>query len=196
MRIAQRLSAFALACLPLAAAPLSASASLIGDSITGCLGNAVICNGPGNFSPPTAVVTDPGVEFSGSISDDVVTVDFSGPSGTTLTITFHHLGSHNHGYGGFGMNFLGIDDTVTGFSLLAGNTMPISGLSFGPHSLDIDFTSLLFPGDATQTAVFQIQIAEVPEPSVAALLGAAGLALMLVQRRRRTYPVELRIAQR
>lgn len=186
MRVVRNLVAGFSACLTLAAAP--ASASLIGDSIDGCLGNAVNCVGAGFFSSPTAIVTDPGIEFSGSISDDVISADFGGPSGTTLTLTFRHLATHagSHTYLNFGMEFDAIDDTVVGLTLLAGNTLPITASSFGAHSLDIDFTNVVFPagsGDSTLTAVFQISA--VPEPSSLALLAAAAFALSFGGARRK-----------
>ena len=80
-------------------APQQAAATLIGDSITGCLGNSVSCTQNWFLSPPVvalanATITNPGVEFSGSISsisgDDSVSADFGGPDGTTLLITFRH----------------------------------------------------------------------------------------------------------
>ena len=78
-------------------APQQAAATLIGDSITGCLGNSVSCTQNWFLSPlvvalANATITNPGVEFSGSISgDDSVSADFGGPDGPTLLITFCHL---------------------------------------------------------------------------------------------------------
>jgi hypothetical protein len=169
--------------------PVSATPILIGDTVSGCLdGTTCFTN---LFDNDTATVVDPGVEFSGSISDDIVSADFGGPDGLTLTISFHHLATtpHTHSYFGFGMDFDDIDwdgtGIITGLTLLPGNTLPISFFGFGENHLDIDFTTVLFTtrSPETKVAVFRIDGRSVPEPMTLLLLGL-GLGALALRRRR------------
>ena len=57
--------------------PVSASATLIGDSVFGCFSNAGCSAGvSGSFSSSSAIVSESTVEFSGTESDFTVTADF------------------------------------------------------------------------------------------------------------------------
>ena len=81
------------ALLVAAAVAISAPASaqgLIGDTITSCFDNILSCPGDQHWDSGTAVVADPGIEFTGIgtvAANDLWTADFSGPTGSRLTIT-------------------------------------------------------------------------------------------------------------
>jgi hypothetical protein len=177
----------------LLALPGAAHADLIGVPVDGHLGSA---NGvPGDpfsqFNNSSAIIGG-GVEFSGDISDDLVTANFD-PVTSILRIDFTHLdtgGSHTHGYSGFGAAFeLDPSVQVLGFSLLPGNTLPISSFGFTGNLLDVNFTFLTFSGAGNQFAEFQIDAVPTPEPASLlawGLLTGVGLAGYRFRRRKVT----------
>lgn len=151
-----------------------ASASLIGDTISAS-GNSVV--------PPAATIGS-GTEFSGVWK--YINFDFDAD---TLTVSSINYLSSWSGFGSY--TFSGFDETINAVSLasnagFAAYTGFITNFSFTADSITFDFNA----GGVSNpiqgaVAVFNItSAAEVPEPSMLALLGLA-LAGLIVARRRK-----------
>ncbi len=193
-----RVIRFAIAAAVLMAATGQAKAGLIGTDVQGFWGNAsVSADGiaPGYYSSPTAVI-GAGAEFTGSISDSQVLADFD-PSTSRLRIEFVHVAPElegSHQFLGFGTSFAidwGVSGgSLTGFTLIAGNTLPITNSGFTANSLDVEFTGLFFGRGVTSLfAEFQITSdmpqTVTPEPTSLALTGFAGIGMAVGAWRRR-----------
>lgn len=164
--------------------PASASLSLLGDSVTGC-----IDLGASSCTPTTmATVTDPGVEFTGGFKyvagQITATADFTGD-----TLTIHIVNSYGSGGTSTGngisfafedLDFLGsIPSEITAVQTLT-NDLGLS-VSFTSNSLTLSRSGLfIFAPSDNGTSTFRLTAEEaqstVPEPTTLALVAAALLA--------------------
>ena len=162
---------------------------MIGVEVWGNLGgSASVADGTsgGFFTSPTSIV-GPGLEFVASLSHDQIRVDFNAAT-NVFRIDFQHNGTAGHSYLGFGSNYFvnwgAAGGAISSFTLLPGNTLPISSFGFTSNSLDVDFTSVSFSGPQTRFAEFQLEATQAPEPSSVLLLCLGGAALTRFGRRR------------
>ena len=122
----------------------SASASLIDDDIRGLLGGVNSVPGVAVvnlFNNLNAVVSDPGVEFTGGFVNANVSADFDANS---VLISFDYQEINPHGFFGFGtafdnLDWVGVSGRIVGLIPDPNNTLAISNFSFGDHSVDIEF---------------------------------------------------------
>ena len=175
----------AVASLTLAISPVQAS--LIGDSVD-C---DIIPNGAfWNCNPTSAIVTDPGAEFSLTlaifgeffsidIDESSIAMIYSMASGVDLTsgefVTFSDL------------NWTDFPGEISGFSLDIFGDMGIteSDISFTADSIGINFNNTSWdPGDSIVVNLETIHSAAVPEPStILGILSVGGLSLGLKRKK-------------
>ena len=132
--------------------PASAQ-GLIGDTITSCFDNILDCPNDQHWDNDTAVVVDPGVEFTGignPNAGDVLTADFSGPTGSRLTIT-DCCTPNGSGVGAGVYRFLFSDldfgHPITNVTIDEANSqLPVLALSFTANSIDITLDRFLLFG--------------------------------------------------
>jgi len=176
----------ALAILSVSARP--SSATLIGDTVFGCLDSlTTTCTLPLDgtdgqlFDTGQATVSSTDVEFSRSTSVSSQSADFDAASLTIVNQIFFAgaFGTTESNWYFADLDWVGMDGIITNVTLQAGNTMPIDSIAFGPDSITIVTPDYSGIGPAIFSATFAIEAthAPIPEPSALALL-AFGLAVL------------------
>jgi hypothetical protein len=147
----------------------SAQAGLIGDTVT--------VSGSGwSFPNSTAVVVDPGVEFTGAFgSDSIYSIDVLSDS---IILTWNHIAQHFHGFSGFGarlsdLDWVGMNGSIIDVAVQPGNSL-LTQVSFGDDWIQWSHNDGFTPGEIA-TATLNITATHVPEPATIALMGL-GLA--------------------
>jgi len=176
-------------------------ASLIGDTFTGCVANpgtgCTIGDSFSWFSNDTAVVTDPGVEFSGggggSGTDWTLSADLTAET-VVLTVIWNYydpLGNNDNAtfvsqeWIFKDLDLLANNRTITGLTREAGGTLPTTvPLEFGADYIDITSENLVISAPGTYTYSTTFNIATVPIPPVLYLFGSGLIGLVGVARRK------------
>lgn len=164
------------------------SASLIGDTITGCLVDISSSCPAGNvFDSSTATVNDPGIEFT-TISGSAATysADFFDDS---FTLVFDRTAINGALLNQTLWEFTDLDFStgqIANVELVAGNTFPVDSIAFGPDSISIVTGSVLVPGFTSVEAQFNIGVSIVPIPAAIWLFTSGLLGLIGVSRRKKS----------
>jgi hypothetical protein len=169
-----------------------AGATLIGDTIS-CSAESLSTEFPLICSPNSAVVTEDGAEFvlqsvEGTMVFNLVEVD---PGGTSITIE-NALPGQVLFFLGDGVTLSDLDwvDDPSAIILGIGNFTTNLGatasiVSFGPHSVTVDLSDLIFDANSFLTFDLITGTAVVPLPPTAFLLlgGLAGIGFVRKRRR-------------
>lgn len=164
----------------------NATAGLIGANINACWNTAYSSpvttdtgqcdSGTAGFPNTSAVVVDPGVEFSINGLRDV---DFTD---NTVTITYKaFFGSPSPDL----FIFTNLPGTITGLTLVGGDSLGIT-TAFTGTSIGLLIGSPECCTTFNTSTTFQVsfaEIAEIPEPSTVVLMGAGLLAAGLIRKR-------------
>jgi hypothetical protein len=186
-----------------------AQASLMGDTVHGCLTNPnfqsffpAVCAsgfsgggqwhpsypiGPVEQSEPVSSAIGGGTEFSdlddfGSFSI-LMTADFDA---TSLTLSITETISDSWGQIIYAFR---LSDLITDVTLMGGNSIPIAGIAFDDHQMFITTHGFGINAGQTLSATFEITatdvMADAPEPAMLGMIGL-GLAGLGALRRRRS----------
>lgn len=170
-----------------------ANASLLGASVTGCLGPETTgCSGGPTFDfffGATKTIADPGTEFTHTqdlLSSGSVTrsADFTGSS-LTILIDGKSLNSNPLGFSGLRWSFSDISfldpaEFVSGLFLVSASGLTVNSSSFTQDSILIETAPFLQNNVVGKvfTASFDIQTSTVPIPPALWLLGSGLLGLI------------------
>ena len=156
--------------------PASASATLVGDTVT-----AVFSGGQTVASPGSAEV-GPGVEFNlglpGSVNTSpIMTVDVGDGTVTFTSRQIFFLGSDRLDLGD--LDWIGPPGRIVGFTILPGGQIPgltESDVTFTDDSLSVNFSGIFLSGAGLSTTIeLDVEHGIVPEPGSLGLLLLGGL---------------------
>lgn len=162
-----------------------AQASLIGDSVTGCVSLNSPCTNTNQFSSDMAVVDAVAVEFaSAGILEHILRADLTSNSLTiSLEIAFDTTFVPGHIWEFGDLGWLPDPGTIDNVVEQPGGTLGIGALGFGIDSISIQSNALadfVFLGSVFSTSFDIVALHDsiaIPEPSTLALFGFA-LALL------------------
>ena len=177
------------------------NASLVGDTVAGCLGPGEPNNGCTNgggfdfFLGQIPTVVDPGVEFTHTqTSSDGTVIRQADLAADALTILIDgtDLGSNPLGHGSLQWQFTDLDwvgtsGVISGLSLVREVGLVVSSFTFGPDSILIATDPYLQSDLAGNvfSASFDIQTSHVPLPTALWLFGSGLLGLTGIARRKK-----------